>query len=149
MISDCLSNIFKYGEIPKKTADFILGLNDKTPAGHYEIDENTYVNVDIYETKLPENCRYEAHKKYIDIQLLLDGKEQLDCISPEQLKIIEPYNEEKDIMFFENSENVPDASFILKTGRFVLIYPHEAHRPQMAINNFPQKVKKIVVKIRV
>lgn len=149
MICDNLKNISKYSEISKETADYLLSLTKETPAGHYVINENTYANVDVYETKLPENCRFEAHKKYIDIQMLLDGTEQLECISQNELKISEPYNEENDIIFFENSQNLPDASFILKTGRFVLIYPHEAHKPQMAINNFPQKVKKIVVKIRV
>lgn len=149
MICDNLENLSKYSEISKKTADFLISLNAETPAGHYEIDEYIYANVDIYDTKLAENCRFEAHKKYIDIQMLLDGSERLDCISPAALKINESYNEEKDIMFFENPENLPDASFILKPERFVMIYPHEAHRPQMALEGVPQKVKKAVVKIHV
>ena len=146
MISDCLSNIFKYGEIPKKTADFILGLNDKTPAGHYEIDENTYVNVDIYETKLPENCRYEAHKKYIDIQLLLKGEEIIEYTPLENLKIKENYDSLKDIAFYYDG-TLPVIKLKMQPNFFTVLYPTDAHKPQLKISD-AQKVKKVVVKIK-
>ncbi len=148
MICDNLENILKYGEISEKTAKFLMSLNAQTPVGHYEIDENVYANVDVYETRTIDKCKFEAHKKYIDIQMLLDGNEQLDCISFNKLIVSEDYDEKRDIMFFENPEELPDASFKLSVQRFVLIYPHEAHRPQMALDK-PSKVKKVVVKILV
>lgn len=146
MICDNLDNILKYDEISEKTAKFLLSLNSQTPVGHYEIDDNVYANVDVYETKTFDNCKYEAHKKYIDIQMLLDGNERLDCTDLNKLELTEEYDDKRDIMFLENSKVMPDASFKLSPQRFVMIYPHEAHRPQMAIEK-PVKVKKVVVKI--
>ena len=51
-------------------------------------------------------------------------------------------------MFFENPTTVPD-SVILGNNKFAFIYPHEAHKPQMAINNIQTDVKKVVIKIPV
>lgn len=149
MIYDNLANISIYSEIPEEVSRFLLSLTSQTPEGHYEISENIYANVDVYETKPINKCKFEAHKRYIDIQMLLDGKEQLDCTSADDLKISEAYDENKDVMFFEAQKVLPDASYTLIPERFVLIYPHEAHRPQMASNSISETVKKVVVKIPV
>ena len=115
--------------------------------GKYLIDsERIFANVQSYETKI--TAPFEAHKKYIDIQILLDGVEELDYINVEGLKVKEAYIPERDIMFFDTPEKVLNR-IILETGKFVLLYPHEAHQPQMAYKNIPSKVKKVVVKIPV
>ena len=69
MIIDKLENISKYNIISQKVIDFLNTLTEETETGHYEIDENSYANIDVYETKSYENCKFEAHKKYIDIQM--------------------------------------------------------------------------------
>ncbi len=148
MIIDKIENIEKYSEIPQKAVEFIKNLSAQTPVGHYEISENIYANVDVYETKTFENCKFEAHKKYIDIQILLEGTEKLDFISVDGLNIAEAYDASRDVMFFENPEKFSD-SVILEAGKFAFIGTHEAHKPQIAINNKPEKVKKVVVKILV
>jgi len=150
MIFDKIENIYKYSQIDTKIADFILGLDKNQPVGRVFLsaDELTFANIDEYTTKEHSNCKLEAHKKYIDIQLLLDGVEELDYIDVRGLKIEEEYDEARDVMFFAQ----PDAILnrvILKDGNFVLLYPHEAHQPQMAYNNRPSNVKKVVVKIPV
>lgn len=146
MITNNIKNIDKYPNISKKTADFLKSLTSKTPTGHYEIDETSYANIDIYKTKTFDNCKFEAHKKYIDIQMLLVGKEELDYMPVESLKISEPYDENRDVMFFENSDKKPD-TLQLEPFKFAMIYPYEAHKPQMNTGNTSQEVKKVVVKI--
>lgn len=146
MITDNIINIEKYPNISENVVKFLNELNAQTNTGHYEIDEHTYANIDIYETKSIENCKFEAHKKYIDIQMLLAGEEKLDYMPVENLKISEEYDSKKDVMFFENPTEKAD-TLQLKPFKFALIYPHEAHRPQMNTGHKPQKVKKVVVKI--
>lgn len=145
MITDKLENLKSYNIASDKVLDFLLGLTSNTPAGHYVIDDMSYVNIDIYNTKPTENCKFEAHKKYIDIQMLLEGSEELDYISVDSLNISEAYDKQRDVIFFQNPEKIPD-TLQLKPFKFALIYPHEAHRPQMGDG---QKVKKVVVKIKV
>lgn len=147
MIYDSIKNIEKYN-IPQNIIDFIKTLNSDTPAGHYIIDNNNYANVDTYTTKEHDMCGLEAHKKYIDIQILLQGQERLDYIDIDGLQVKEQYDENRDVMFF----HVPVSSLntvLLSGGKFAVLYPYEAHRPQMKCDNSACNVKKVVVKIRV
>lgn len=141
MITDNIKNLKNYNIVSENVLDFLM--NMPSDAGHYEIDDNSFANIDIYNTK--QNCKFEAHKKYIDIQMLLEGSEELDYISIDDLKISEAYDEKRDVMFFHNPEKTPD-TLQLEPYKFALIYPHEAHRPQMGNG---QQVKKVVVKIKV
>ena len=89
MIIDNLKNISDYNIISQNVIDFLYGLTSQTETGHYKIDDYSYANVDVYETKFPELCKFEAHKKYIDIQMLLSGKEELDFMPVEGLTVSE------------------------------------------------------------
>ena len=47
--------------------------------GSHEIDgDNLFVNIVSYTTTTPEERFWEAHKKYLDVHLMLDGTEQID-----------------------------------------------------------------------
>ncbi len=148
MIFDTIKNIKNYAEIDEKIADFILTLTDAQACGKVFLsnDNLTFANVEEYTTKTLENCKLEAHKKYIDIQLLLSGVEELDYTAVDGLTVSEPYDEIRDIMFFASTDRVLN-KVVLEPGNFVLLYPHEAHQPQMAYKNLPAQVKKVVVKI--
>jgi len=150
MIFDRIENITKYNEIDSKIAEFISNLSNNTPTGKIFLsdDKLTFANIDEYTTKKHENCKLEAHKKYIDIQLLLDGVEELYYIDVQGLEISEKYDENRDVMFFAPPDKILN-KVILTQGNFILLYPHEAHQPQMAYKNEPTKVKKVVVKIPV
>ncbi len=46
--------------------------------GRYEIDgDNIYAIVQDYQTKSQSEGKWEAHKKYIDIQCVIKGKEKI------------------------------------------------------------------------
>ena len=71
MIIDKLENIVKYGSIiPESVIEFLIHLSPEAVAGHNKIKDGMYANIDIYPPKPYENCKFEAHKKYIDIQEL-------------------------------------------------------------------------------
>lgn len=148
MIIDSLENIAFYNNIPQNVIDFIKTLTPQIEVGRYEIDNDSYANIDVYETKNLNDCKFEAHKNYIDIQMLLSGIEELDYTTVKGLTISEEYDAKRDVMFFENPNRISD-SVILEAGKFALIYPHEAHRPQVAFNATSKTVKKVVVKIHV
>ena len=148
MIIDSLENMSIYDNIPQNVINFVKTLTPETEIGRYEIDKNSYANIDVYETKNLKDCKFEAHKNYIDIQMLLSGIEELDYTPVKDLIVSEKYDEKRDIMFFENPDRIAD-SVILEAGKFALIYPHEAHRPQVAFNANLKTVKKVVVKIHI
>lgn len=147
MIIDKLENVLKYESIiPNDAIEFLRNLSPDLKTGRYELNNSNYVNVDEYIPKSYEDCFFEAHKKYIDIQMVLSGEENLEYTMADELKLKESYDELKDIMFFENSNNKSD--FVhLTPYKFVLIFPHEAHKPQIRIKQ--GLVKKAVVKLKI
>ena len=147
MIYDKITNIGEYN-ICESVKNFIHGLSIDIETGKKIISPDTYANIEEYTTKLRENCRLEAHKKYTDIQILLEGPEELAFTNIDGLKISEDYNAERDIMFFECPDRVLN-KVVLKSGYFALLTPDEAHQPQVAYNNQPSRVKKVVIKLSV
>jgi len=118
-------------------------LKNPLEAGKYEIDgDKVYAVVQEYETKAPG--KFEAHKKYIDIQFIVSGKE---LIGYENIKALTPdteYDAEKDFMLFEGKKGTTE--LILESGMFAVFYPEDGHMPGCMAES-PEKVVKIVVKV--
>lgn len=142
MIYDNIENIDLYN-LDTSAVEFIKQLTPETECKKHIINERVYANVEEYTTK--ENGFFEAHKKYIDIQILLKGEEIIECTAVKPLKIKDEYDCERDIAFYFDGDS--DAAKIkLSNGLFTVLYPHEAHKPQLTFKT-EQKVKKVVVKI--
>ena len=148
MIIDKLENISNYPQIPEYVVNFIKGLSEDTECMRYDLIDEDFVNVETYTTKLLSDAKFETHNNYIDVQLLLDGKERIYVASRNDLTENAPYSSEKDITFYKNE--VDGADYITLDGtNFVLLYPHEAHAPQVSLPKGVDIVKKAVAKIRV
>ena len=114
--------------------------------GKYNILENdVYVNIQDYQTKLQSEGKWEAHKKYIDIQYIIEGKEKIGIGEIQNFEIIEQYNDENDVEFLKSSAK--QEFLLLKENEFVILYPHDVHKPQICVD-YPDYVKKAVVKVR-
>ncbi len=146
MIIDKLENIESYPQIPAHAVEFVKRLSKNIECKRYEISDTDYVNVDTYTTKSHENCFFEAHKNYADIQILLDGVERLDYTEIDNLKVKTPYDSSRDIAFYENTVK-ETCNVTLDGTNFVFIFPNEAHKPQMNFENSIE-VKKAVIKVR-
>ena len=147
MIVDKLENIANYSEIPADAVNFITELTDDIKLGKYNIGVSNYANVESYITKNIDDAKFESHKNYIDIQILLSGKERIYVGSVNDMTISVPYSLEKDIMFYDEAVE-PYDYITLGDSNFVMLFPHEAHAPQVAVLN-PSEVKKVVVKIKI
>lgn len=147
MIVDNIENISQYKSlIPESVVKFIqdCGNTEWQNCKSVNLDDKNYANFDKYSPKPLDICRFEAHKKYIDIQIMIEGEEQIDITNIKGLEVSEEYDESRDVMFFKSPERFVD-EIALSKGKFVMIYPYEAHRPQ--IKTTCDNVKKIVVKI--
>lgn len=117
--------------------------------GTYEIDgSDVYAIVQQYQTKPIEQGKFEAHKKYIDIQYMIEYQEQMGIAHIEDFEPEAPYDGEKDIVFFVENKNAPREFITVKQGEFVIFMPQDAHMPSIAVNQ-PERVKKVVVKVAV
>jgi biofilm protein TabA len=151
MIVDRIENAYLYLPLHKGFKRAFAALSDPTlaqkPDGRYSVDgEDVYYIVQHYTTKPIDQGRFESHRKYIDIQALLAGQEMLGYAPTAGLEVVEPYSEEKDIMFYRVGTII--AQTRLEPGLFCLLYPHDAHLPSCQIA-CPAEVHKVVFKIRV
>src|SRR5574344_319581 len=140
------NNIENLPENIKLGLDFIKNTDLKTiKCGKYQIQgDDIYANVQDYTSKLVENGKFEAHKKYIDIQYVIEGMEQIGVEHVSDMQEETVYENEKDIVFLSTKK---DFEFIkLNIEDFVILYPEDAHMPSIAIKT-PTYVKKVVVKV--
>lgn len=120
----------------------------KMKDGKYSVgDKGVTAILQRYTTRPVEECRPEAHEKFVDIQFMVDGEESLGwCPLSPDLVVSEEYNGDKDIVFFE--ELIPESSVVLFPGSFAVLYPGDVHRPSCALDE-PHPVVKVVVKVPV
>lgn len=129
-----------------KAFQFIMD-NDlkELPVGRYDIQgEEVFAMVQEYETKDEEEGKYEAHKKYIDIQYMVDGEEKVGYSFIENLETCLPYDGEKDFMLLEGKKEF----FGLRNNEFYIFFPEDAHMPGIA-NGKKTMAKKVVIKVKV
>lgn len=128
--------------------EMITGLDfDNLVLGRHDVDEDFFYIVQEYETKPLEAGRHEAHKAYVDIQYVISGKERIDVTAAAGMEIDEPYDEEKDLVFFKEPEQA--ANIILIDGGYAILYPADSHKPGLRAGKEAVKVRKIVGKVRV
>ncbi|OON86813.1 YhcH/YjgK/YiaL family protein [Oribacterium sp. C9] len=113
--------------------------------GTHEIDgDELFVNIVEYSTTNAEDRFWEAHKKYLDLHLMLDGNEQIDLGFVHSMST-EEYVEKDDFLPMKGEKN---SSVILTNGDFLVCYPNDAHRTAVAVDQ-PEKIKKAIFKIRI
>lgn len=90
---------------------------------------------------------FEAHVKYIDIHYLIIGKERISCVPLEKTELKIPYSSDNDIAFYKYA-NDDICNCIVGCGYFLLLYPQDAHMPQLCVD-VPEQIKKVTIKIKI
>ncbi|WP_313579167.1 YhcH/YjgK/YiaL family protein [Lacrimispora sp.] len=131
----------------EKAVDFLKNTDLESLApGKYEIDgKNVFANVTEYTTVPWEEAKYEAHHNYTDIQYMISGSETMTYARIDELNEKVPYNEEKDVVFYDN-EN-PGLKVVVKAGEYMIFNPWDGHKPKAAAGE-PALIKKVIVKIK-
>ena len=147
MIYTEISNIGHYrgmGEYLDKAFDYLAthSLAD-VEAGHYEIDgKKVYLNVLEYETIAEEEAFFEAHGKYADIHMAVEG-EELVGVSDMARVSVKTFDEGADLYEVEG----PVENYIrLVPGKALVVLPEDAHKLKLMGKN-PAPVKKAVIKV--
>jgi YhcH/YjgK/YiaL family protein len=102
--------------------------------------EQVYVTGFTYETLPKEDTFYEAHKRYLDIHLMLEGKERVDIAHPADLQL---FQQEGDFYAYHGEA---EQSLLLTPGQFLVVFPGDAHRIKIQAEG-PEKVTKAVFKV--
>lgn len=150
MILDNIKNMEQYSMVHplfrKAFAAIRELVESDAPVGKYEIDGNkVFALVQKYEPTPVGEKLFELHHKYIDIQFVVSGSEEMHIKNCYGLEPVVPYNEEKDVEMYAEAKRY--ATVHLGAGHYAVLFPHETHRPGVLVEGEPCEVKKIVVKV--
>jgi biofilm protein TabA len=125
-------------------ADWTELLSGVASAERHDIDgDRLYVSIDRTDGRGHDGVRLEAHRRYVDIQLTIEGYEEIgwkplgDCVQPAGA-----FDAAKDIGFFSDR---PENWLSLPAGHFAIFFPDDAHAPLAGRG----ALKKAIVKIAV
>jgi YhcH/YjgK/YiaL family protein len=116
---------------------------DTLKPGKYPIDgDNAFATITDAPSKTFDKSGWESHRKYIDLQYVIKGKETIMVADLATATVTNPYDEKKDIANY----TAEGKSYVATPDYFFLFFPDNVHRPNILVDGYPQ-VKKLVIKI--
>lgn len=117
------------------------------PKGKHPIAGTTLVaSVEDSENQPLEQRNTESHRKKIDFQFVVKGKEGFALLDHESSTVKQPYDEAKDVIRY-NYDPAKTHFFTNKCGRFIIFFPSDWHIAKIATKKKDQKIRVIVVKV--
>ena len=120
---------------------------EKMELGKHVVNDDFYFLVQEYDSKDPEVARHEAHRCYVDIQYVVEGKEAIDIAPMMFMEVDEAYDANRDVVFFKEPKQA--TRFVLTDGGYAILYPEDSHKPGLRVGETSVKIKKIVGKVRI
>ena len=105
--------------------------------------ESLFVTKFHLETVPMEQTFFEAHRKYLDIQVVTEGQERVDIAHPDGLTLTENKGD------FYGYTGQAEQSVILKPGTFLVVFPGDAHRLRIPVEQPGEAFTRVVFKIKV
>ncbi len=156
MIFDRLENLERYTAAHPRFAEAIPFLkrliaenasNGRHDMPNCDAEGAVFANVNEYDTNLLSgNSKMEAHRKYIDIQIILEGEENIYLTGTQTGEPLTAYNEEKDCEFMAMPDADSTVRLTIPAGSFAIFFAGEQHAPNHAVRG-SVRVRKIVGKV--
>ena len=148
MILSTLSQADRYAALHPlfpRAFEYMRGIDllSLAPGRYPIVDQQLSVIVEDVAGRTREAARLECHRKYIDIQLVLEGGEEMgwkplaDCHNP-----VSDYSAEKDIQFFHDA---PASWIATPPEAFCIFFPENAHAPLVSSGNIRKAIFKVAV----
>lgn len=149
MIYDHIKNIGLYKGLSPAidlALDYVASVTPDVEIGTHLLDLGVKAVVSEYVTRPTNELGYEAHRRYIDIQLAVIGTELVRCKPLAQVSETLPYDEAGDAARYADC---PGLDTVIGEGYFLLVFPDDAHEPGLAPGGVCAPVKKVVMKVPV
>ena len=118
---------------------------DTIAPGRYPIDgENIFAIITEAPSRELDKASWESHRKYIDLQYIIKGKEKIGVVQIDKAIVTKPYTEAREAANY----TAEGEYYIASPGTFFLFFPADVHRPNIKVDGF-DVVKKLVIKIKV
>jgi YhcH/YjgK/YiaL family protein len=146
MVSDLLANAHLYTALGPGIANGLRFLAETDLAGlapgRHQLDgARLYALVSDYPPKPLAEGRWEAHRRYVDLQYVVSGVERIG-VAPIDRLTPGDYDADRDMQWLDGAGDY----LTVGAGQFVILWPGDAHMPGIAAG-VPGPVRKVVVKI--
>lgn len=122
------------------------------PAGRHAMDDDAmFIMVDAGELEPAERRRFEAHRRYIDLQLPLAGPECMAVcpLANVRGRELQPYDPDTDLVFFGDPA-IPATLLHVAPGQVAIFMPDDVHKPCILPSGAASTAfRKLVVKVAV
>lgn len=145
MIIDKIENMKNY-PILKETVQALETYGFDAAKGSHKISDTLILNVNEYVSNEKKDGAYEAHEKWIDVQMVISGEEYTRCAKRNAGQIKTEYNADIDALFMNVDKDYDNVC--LFKGNFAVFFPDDLHLPGLAIDK-GVPIKKYVFKIKV
>ena len=150
MIMDTLSNRHLYEPLQRGLRlgfEYLAAFDPATPDGRYPIDrEQVFALVQSYDTGPATERRFETHRRNIDIQYIVAGRERILHLPFAGLEVETPYDSDVDAVFYHDP--AASSSILLTAGDFAIFHPQDAHKGGCMAGG-REAVRKVVIKVGV
>lgn len=129
-------------EFAKKNENKILSLVN----GSYDVGYNNIkMNLGKYFTKSENEKFWESHKKYLDVQIMINGTEKVAINDIRDMEV-KSFDEDRDLTILEGDKAF---DIIMKTGDVLVFFPNDVHKPELNVseNDDSGNIRKIVTKV--
>ena len=149
MIVTTIDKLTQYSEIPY-AQDIVDFLNDFKKSdmqpGRYDIhSDDLFAAVSRYDTQPNVERQFENHRKYIDLQIVFGGKEEIHWADTQSLTMVsEEFSKGGDIAFYVGES----MGYVLLGGdQCAVLFEEDAHMPNV-LHEKSENVLKVVFKIK-
>lgn len=152
MIADTYENRERYSELHpdwNKAFQIIQGLiGGPIPEGANikETIDGMQLRMQTYLSKNEDEKQFEAHRRCVDIQYIVEGREVIYWTKTDRLKVTVPYSAERDHMSLMPADKDDSCPLYLSKGYFAVFFPGDAHKTQCRWGE-SEKVVKIIIKL--
>ena len=121
-------------------------LDEGVSDGCYKINgDDLFINVMTYESHPQCECCFEAHREYIDVQMVIEGEEAIGFLPSADLTLTRPYAPDYELFAMTDK---PFDKINLSGKKIVVILPPEPHAPSIALKE-ATRIRKMVAKIKI
>ena len=152
MIVDVLSQVALYAGVHPTLVNAVKATEklvaDGAQDGRHELMDGAYVMLSRYDTTTAETFTFEAHRAYIDVQVMIKGDETCLVTERAAAAVTEPYHADGDYELLSAVRREGVHSVSLTDGVFAVFFPEDAHAPGIAAEE-ASPVYKAVIKLPV
>jgi YhcH/YjgK/YiaL family protein len=112
-----------------------------------ELAAGAYAVEQVYLSKARPEGFFESHRKYIDVQVVVEGEELMEVVDIGRIEVREPYSAERDVILYGDAAGA--SSVRLAAGDVAVYFPVDVHMPGLRARAEAGLVRKTVVKVPV